>query len=640
MTLYRFRKPSALIAICLIFVMALAVACGSADAPAQAPAKKDAPAAAKSSAAPAAPAAAAKPKASGSSAAPAAKAAATAKPKPTEIALGGGETKVAFADYWQPPTAIYGEPTSGGHLRIIYEDPLDHGNAWGAASGVTDRYRGPTMNTLIQENPYDAAAPLIPDLSHGWTVDEDNQGITFSFQDGINWHNGEAFVCEDARYTLQIMISGEGLTHSYMGGRLNHVDPASLNCEDDQTLAIRFKAPNPTPLLALSNRRARIFNKAWFEAGGEDAMFQDMSVGTGAFTWDEGQKVGVDTQHFSKNPDYFYGDGSLPYVDNLTITGILDESAQQAAMLAHQGDWHWVRNWGQYSSYVEHEQIQTVIRATRGHLELWLNPRNAPFDNVRVRQAIFMGIDRAAGIKILQDGHGSAGFMMAPGSAWELDQATGCAIPGWCVADDPEGRRAEGIAILKEEGFDFDKTYLFTVESDAQVVNRSTFVQEQLRLMGVKTDFDLLETIALRQQEQGGTWGDIMPSNATMAADDPSAGLGGYHRCNSSGNMAHFPDQACDDKLEALFDQIDGTTDFTARKKLSDEAQSYIMEQYWKIPLYWEQEAVAFWPEVGGYAHFPAPFGSFVKYQHLWINESKKDDKGYSGQMSGLPGGI
>ena len=639
MTLYPFKKPSILVAICLIFVMALAVACGSADAPAKAPAAPAAPAASAPSAAPAAPAASAP---SGSSAAPAAAKAPTAKPAPTQVVLGGGETMISFADFWQPPTAVYGEPTSGGHLRIIYEDPLDHGNAWGAASGVTDRYRGPTMNTLIQENPYDAAAPLIPDLAHGWTVDEDNQGITFNFQDDINWHNGEAFVCEDARFSLQTMISGEGLTHSYMAGRLNHVDPASLNCEDDQTLAIRFKAPNPTPLLALSNRRARIFNKAWFEAGGEDAMFQDMSVGTGAYTWDEGQKVGVDTQHFSKNPDYFFGDGTLPYTDRLTITGILDESAQQAAMLSHQGDWHWVRNWGQYQSYVDHDQIQTVIRATRGHLELWLNSRasNAPLDNIRVRQAIIMGIDRAAGIKVLQDGHGSAGFMMAPGSAWELDQAIGCAIPGWCPAEDPEARRAEAKAILVEEGFDFDKTYLFTVESDAQVVGRATFVQEQLRLLGIKTDFDLLETIALRTQEQGGTWGDIMPSNATMAADDPSAGLGGYHRCNSSDNMTHFPDQPCDPKLEALFDQIDGTTDFADRKKLSDEAQAYIMSQYWKLPLYWEQEAVAFWPEVGGYAHFPAPFGSFVKYQHLWINESKRDDKGHKGQMSGLPGGF
>ena len=34
------------------------------------------------------------------------------------------------------------------------------------------------------------------------------------------------------------------------------------------------------------------------------AMFQDVSVGTGPFTWDEGQQVGVDEQHFSRNPNY------------------------------------------------------------------------------------------------------------------------------------------------------------------------------------------------------------------------------------------------------------------------------------------------------------------------------------------------
>ena len=86
-------------------------------------------------------------------------------------------------------------------------------------------------------------------------------------------------------------------------------------------------------------------------------------------------------------------------------------------MLALQTDWHWVRNWGQYDSYVEHDQIQTVIRATRGHHTIWLNARNVPFDNVRVRQAVMMAIDRETGIRILQDGHGAAGFQMSPGSS-------------------------------------------------------------------------------------------------------------------------------------------------------------------------------------------------------------------------------
>jgi hypothetical protein len=65
--------------------------------------------------------------------------------------------------------------------------------------------------------------------------------------------------------------------------------------------------------------------------------------------------------------------------------GIVDESAQQAAMLAHQTDWHWVRNWGQYNAYVDHDQIMTVVRNMQSNPSLWLNKRNPPFDNVRVR---------------------------------------------------------------------------------------------------------------------------------------------------------------------------------------------------------------------------------------------------------------
>ena len=268
-----------------------------------------------------------------------------------------------------------------------------------------------------------------------------------------------------------------------------------------------------------------------------------------------------------------------------------------------------------------------------------MNIRNEPFDNVRVRQAIIMGIDRAAGIQVLQDGFGSAGFLYAPGSAWELDEAVGCAVPGWCIAEDMDAQRAEAKQILEEESFDFDKTYLFTVESDAQVVARATFIQEQLRLLGVKTDFDLVETVAYRTQEQGGTWGDFLPRNSTMAADDPSAGLGGWLRCASIENR-WTPGTDCDTKLESLLDQVDSTVDFAKRKAISDEMQLYAMEQYMIFPVYWEQEAVAFWPEVRGYAHFPTPYGSWMKYQGLWIDESLRDDKSSSGQTTGYPGGI
>ncbi len=87
-------------------------------------------------------------------------------------------------------------------------------------------------------------------------------------------------------------------------------------------------------------------------------------------------------------------------------------------------------------------------------------------------------------------------------------------------------------------------------------------------------------------------------------------------------------------------DQADGTTDRAERKRISDEIQLYVMKQYMWFPLYWEQEAVAWWPEVKGYAHYPTPYGSWLKYQHMWLDPTQGDDQGFSGQTTGYPGGI
>ena len=253
---------------------------------------------------------------------------------------------------------------------------------------------------------------IIPDLAMGWTQQDDATGITFVFNYNFTWHgsaNGASFVCEDARFWLQTMLTGDGLTASAQKGNSGFIDLAATSCLDDNTLEVAYKSPSAIGLLAFTKADAVMFNKAWFEACGEDSMFQDLSIGTGPFMWEEGQSVGVDEQRFVKNSDYFKGDGALPYLDGLVLFGILDESTQQGAMLAHQGDWQWVRNFGQYAAYVNHDQINTVIRATRGHHSFWMNRRNAPFDNVQVRQAIVMGMDRGAAIQILQKGSAQRG---------------------------------------------------------------------------------------------------------------------------------------------------------------------------------------------------------------------------------------
>ena len=557
---------------------------------------------------------------------------------PVSEATMGPREAPSFDSYWNPPTAFYGDPVYGGTLRINYEDPLEHANVWGARTGAAIRYRVPTHDTLIQDNPYDPGAPFIPGLAYGWTVDDDLKGVTFFLKDNVTWHNGEPMTCEDARHSYELMITEEGLTGSYMKNRLSEVDLNALQCVENNGLKFRFTAPSAVPLLNFGNPAAMIFNKAWFEAGGENAMFQDVSVGTGPFIWGEGQQVGVDEQTFERNPNYHVE--GLPYVYDLVIFGILDESAQQATMLAHQTDWHWVRNFGQYDQYVNHDQIQTVIRATRSSENLWINTRNAPLDNVRIRQAITMGFDKATGIRVTLSGYGSLGLgLMPPGSPWAVTEEQACSVPGWCQPEDMEAQRAAAIQILNEENFDFDKTYVLTVESDNQRVNRATYMQEQLRLLGIKTDFDTVETVAYRKSRQAGDWGDFMGSTGGVAGvDDPYLGLGHYHRCESLFNF-QTPGTACDATAEALFEELGQLTAFEERKDLGQQIQVHLMEQYWNFPTFWEQEAVSFWPEVRGYVHFPGPTSSHLRWAHMWIDPNHYNDGGYSGQTQGVPGG-
>lgn len=181
-------------------------------------------------------------------------------------------------------------------------------------------FRAPTGANLVMENPYDPGGPVIPDLARSWVIHDGSDGVTFHFRDGATWHNGEPFDCEHARFSLETMITGNGITFSYMQGRLSHVLIEETTCLYNMTLEVKFSNPTAIPLLALSNSKALAFNKDWFLEGREDAMFIDVSMGIGPFQWVEGQLVGghsVDgqqvgrgsesatKQHFEKNPDYF-----------------------------------------------------------------------------------------------------------------------------------------------------------------------------------------------------------------------------------------------------------------------------------------------------------------------------------------------
>ena len=182
----------------------------------------------------------------------------------------------AFSDYWTPPTDYYEGPIYGGTLRIGFYHPLEHANVWGAATDATDMLRAPTGATLVMEDPYNPGGPVIPDLARRWEIHEAGDGVTFHFREFARWHSedpfttwkpGETFTCEDARFSLETMITGNGLTSSYMQEHLSIIALEETVCLDDVRLNVKFKGPTAIPLHTLSNSRAIVFNKGLVPGG-------------------------------------------------------------------------------------------------------------------------------------------------------------------------------------------------------------------------------------------------------------------------------------------------------------------------------------------------------------------------------------
>ncbi|MCI0791258.1 MAG: hypothetical protein J4O02_05750, partial [Chloroflexi bacterium] len=99
-------------------------------------------------------------------------------PLPVVVAAAPTAGTNVTPDYWNPPTAFYGQPLYGGEMIVNFEDPLEHANTWGAYTATVTRLRTPTMNSLVGEDPYNPGK-IIPDLASSWEQDADGQGLTF-----------------------------------------------------------------------------------------------------------------------------------------------------------------------------------------------------------------------------------------------------------------------------------------------------------------------------------------------------------------------------------------------------------------------------------------------------------------------------
>jgi peptide/nickel transport system substrate-binding protein len=307
------------------------------------------------------------------------------------------------------------------------------------------------------------------DLAESWQASPDGRVWTFKIRKGVKWHNvpplnGRELTAADIKYCYE-QYAKEGVqtfTFDAIEG---------METPDKHTLRIHLKSANHLFVQNLAEPIAVIFAKEVLE---EDGDLKKRAIGTGPFLLKEHtRKVRVVLQ---RNPDYF--DGGRPYVDQYTILSTPDAATRLAAFRTGQSDILWLASPSEVETVrktTPNIQVHTYHN-TLTPFGLALAQDRPPFNDVRVRRAISMAIDRPKQLSTVFEGSGILGH----GVPWIYYQDKAPTAkdlgPYW------EYRPAEAKKLLGEAGHGKGfETTLFYYEYFPQMSSQVQLVQQDLK---------------------------------------------------------------------------------------------------------------------------------------------------------------
>ena len=252
----------------------------------------------------------------------------------------------------------------------------------------------------------DASGAFVPDLATAWTQ-VDPKTWKFTLVGDATFHNGEKFTSADVKFTFERILDPK--TASGYAGLYAQID--SVEAPDPATVIFHLKS-SFGPFLTNLATNGQIVNKKAIESG--DPARQP--VGTGPFEfveWVQGDHISV-----KKNPGYFKK--GLPHLDTVTFKFLPVDQSRIDGLSAGELDWVDAIPLQQVETLKADPRFTYVSNAVAGIPDyIGLNTRQPPFDNVKVRQAVALAINRDDIRDVAYLGTGEPGLTEMPtGSNW------------------------------------------------------------------------------------------------------------------------------------------------------------------------------------------------------------------------------
>lgn len=478
----------------------------------------------------------------------------------------------------------------GGILRISHRDsPASMSIHEEGTISVVLPMMGVFNNLVVfdQHARQNSLEGIVPDLATKWAWSEDGRKLTFELQKGVSWHDGKPFTAADVRCTFELLAgrAEENFKVNFRKGWYANVESVTTNGELEATF--NLKTPQPALLALLASGFTPIY-----PCHVPPRDMRQKPIGTGPFKFveykaNQGIKV-------VRNPSYWKP--GKPYLDGIEYTIIANRSTAILSFVS-----------GKFDMTFPYEITVPLVNDVKTQMpsaicdispmnvaaNLLMNPV-PPFDNLEMRRAVAMTIDRKAFVDILTQGQGDAGGAMQPlpEGRWGLPEATLRELPGY----DPDVARSreKARAIMAANGYGPNKRIKLKLATRNLPTYRdaSVILISQLKEIYIDAELQLVETAQwvpklIRRDYEFGL------SQVGNGVDDPDQNYPENYACGSRTYMDY-----CNKEIDSLIAAQSAERDQEKRKKIAWQIDLKLTREAVRPMIYYMRGGTCWRPEV------------------------------------------
>lgn len=307
---------------------------------------------------------------------------------------------------------------------------------------------------------------VLPELATEWSVSPDGMTWTFKLRSGVKFHSGKDFSSADVVYSFKRLLDEK--TGSGARAVLEFLDADNIKAVDPTTVTFTTKKPVVELPVLISNKFTNIVPD-----GAKQEDLRKKGDGTGPFMQEQ-FTPNAPVRILRKNPNYW--NAGQPKADCIRITVAQEAVAAVAAIKAGQVDLMLNVDPSVIGSLKDDPNVQLLETAASNSMtvSMWVDTK--PFDNVKVREALKLVVDRQAMVDTVLLGFGEAG----------ADNPVPVGNPASYTKEAPKQDIEKAKSLLAEAGYsDGLKFDLYTAEGVPGMVRMAQVYAEMAKAAGI-----------------------------------------------------------------------------------------------------------------------------------------------------------